>query len=96
LRLYAQTAPDLQQIDLRTSLRRWVGARQELLDFVQQCSDEALTWVGIHERVGPMTIPDTLRELLEQDQGNLRHVGQLIEAYYEAQAIPMTASYEAL
>jgi hypothetical protein len=33
--------------------------------------------------VGPMTLQDTLEEILEQDQANLRHVYQLILAYHE-------------
>ena len=59
------------------------AARRELLDFVAALSDQDLALVGIHEMVGPMTILDTLEEILDQDQGNLRHVYQLITAYYE-------------
>ncbi len=96
LRLYTNTAPDVHQLDLRESLRQWTATRRQLLDFVRRLTDDELTFVGIHEQVGPMTVLDTLREVLAQDRGNLRHVEQLIEAYYEAQTAPITASYEAL
>jgi hypothetical protein len=42
-----------------------------------------LAYIGIHESLGPKTVLDILREMLEQDQGNLRHVRQLILAYQE-------------
>ena len=46
-------------------------------------SDRQMALVGIHEMVGPMSLMDTLEEILEQDQANLRHVYQLILAYQE-------------
>ena len=80
---YENQATAFARMDLRDSLRRWVSARRELLDFVATLSDRELALVGVHEMVGPMTILDTLEEVLDQDQGNLRHVYQLITAYYE-------------
>lgn len=83
LDLYTNTAADYQHADLHKSLRRWVATRQELIDFVKSLSARQLTYIGIHESLGPMTLLEMLNEILEQDQGNLRHVRQLIVAYQE-------------
>ena len=80
---YENQATGFARMDLHASLRRWIATRRELLDFVAAVPDRDLTLVGIHEMVGPMTLLDTLEEILDQDQGNLRHVYQLITAYYE-------------
>lgn len=85
LDLYTNTATEYQQLDLHKSLKRWGMARLELLQFVESLSDQQLTYIGIHESVGPMTVLDLLHEILGQDRGNLRHVRQLIIAYYEDQ-----------
>ena len=95
LRLYSTTAPDLA-MDLRDSLRLWKAARGQLLDFVRRLSDRQLAYVGVHEQVGPLTVLDMLEELLEQDHGNLRHVRQLIAAFYEEQFPPLPVTCEAL
>lgn len=95
LRLYSASAPDLY-MDLRESLRQWVAVRGQLLDFVRQLSDRQLAYIGVHEQVGPMTVLDTLEEMLEQDHGNLRHVRQLITAYYEEQFTLQPVTCEAL
>jgi hypothetical protein len=60
-----------------------VAARLELMHFVKNLSDRQLAYIGIHESLGPMTVLDMLHEILDQDQGNLRHVRQLIIAYQE-------------
>lgn len=83
LDLYINTAADYQQADLHGSLQKWVATRRELIHFVQTLSDEQLAYIGIHESVGPMNVLDMLHEILKQDQGNLRHVRQLIIAYQE-------------
>ncbi len=80
---YANTAANFSQMDLHESLADWVATRHQLLNFVRALSERELAYVGVHEAVGPMTVMDTLAEILEQDQGNLRHVYQLIVAYYE-------------
>ena len=96
LRLYANTTPDVQHRELRDSLQQWIATRRQLLDFVGGLRDHELHYVGIHARVGPMTVLDILEEILEQDKGNLRHVRQLIVAFYEEQFTPTTVTYEAL
>jgi len=85
LTLYASTAAGYQKADLRKSLKKWVATRRELIDFVNSLSVRQLTYIGIHESLGPVTVLDLLNEILEQDQGNLRHVRQLIIAYQEDQ-----------
>ena len=85
LGLYATTADDYQQADLHKSLKRWLSTRRELIDFVTALSPHQLSFVGIHESLGPLTVLQLLHEILEQDQGNLRHVRQLIIAYQEEQ-----------
>lgn len=80
---YANTATDFSEMDLHESLDAWIATRHQLLNFVRALSERELAYVGVHEAVGPMTVMDTLEEILEQDQGNLRHVYQLIVAYYE-------------
>jgi hypothetical protein len=82
LDLYSNTA-DYQQVDLHKSLKRWATTRLELLQFVKSLSSRQLAFIGIHESLGPMTVLDMLHEILDQDQGNLRHVRQLIIAYQE-------------
>lgn len=83
LSLYSNTATNYQNADLHNSLKQWVSARHELLDFVKSLSPRQLAYVGIHESLGPMTVLELLQEILEQDRGNLRHVRQLIIAYQE-------------
>jgi hypothetical protein len=83
LNLYTNTAAGYQQADLHRSLKRWVTTRLELIHFVKGLSEPQLAYVGIHESLGPMTVLDMLHEILAQDQGNLRHVRQLIAAYEE-------------
>ncbi len=83
LGLYTNTAADYQKADLHKSLKRWVAARLELTDFVKSLSARQLTYIGIHESLGPMTVLDMLHEILDQDRGNLRHVRQLIVVYQE-------------
>lgn len=80
---YENQAAGFAQVDLADSLQAWVAARRELIHFVTALSDRQMALVGIHEMVGPMTLMDTLAEILEQDQANLRHVYQLILAYHE-------------
>lgn len=80
---YANNPTDFGRRDLDESLQRWIETRQELLDFVAELSEEELTYVGLHDVIGPMTVLDTLEEVLDQDQGNRRHVYELIVAYYE-------------
>jgi hypothetical protein len=83
LDLYSDTAANFQKVDLNKSLKRWVTIRHELIDFVESLSAHQLAYVGIHESLGPMTVLELLHEILDQDQGNLRHVRQLIVAYQE-------------
>ena len=83
LDLYINTAANYDNADLHKSLKKWIATRTELIHFVQSLSDQQLTFIGVHESVGPMTILELLKEILEQDQGNLRHVRQLIVAYQE-------------
>jgi hypothetical protein len=83
LDLYSNTAADYQQADLHGSLQKWIATRAELIHFVQALSNEQLAYSGIHESIGPMNMLDMLHEILKQDQGNLRHVRQLIRVYQE-------------
>jgi hypothetical protein len=83
LDLYANTAADYQHADLHKSLKRWVATRQELLDFVKSLAAPQLRYIGIHESLGPITLLELLQKIWEQEQGNLRHVRQLIVAYQE-------------
>lgn len=83
LTLYTNTSANYQKADLRKSLKKWTATRRELIDFVKSLSDRQLTYIGIHESLGPVTVLDLLNEILEQDRGNLRHVRQLIIAYQE-------------
>jgi hypothetical protein len=85
LSLYTNTAADYQKADLHKSLKRWANTRHELIDFVKSLSVQQLAYTGIHESLGPLTVLELLREILDQDQGNLRHVRQLIVAYQEDQ-----------
>jgi hypothetical protein len=81
--LYATSGANLVAHDLRDSLHRWAAARQQLITFVRGLSEPQLAYVGFHDVVGPITVLDALQEMWEQDQGNFRHVYQLIVAYHE-------------
>ncbi len=83
LSLYNNVAAHYEEADLHQSLKRWVATRRELLDFVATLSARQLGYVGIHESLGPITLRRLLHEILAQDQGNLRHVRQLIVVYQE-------------
>jgi hypothetical protein len=83
LSLYVTTAAGFQDLDLRDSLRQWVQTRRELIHFVGQLSERQLEYTGLHEKVGPITLMETLQEILVQDQGNFRHVCRLIDEYNE-------------
>lgn len=80
---YFNVGANFAGVDLRDSLRHWESTRRQLIAFVRELSESQLTFVGFHEAVGPMTVLDALQEMLDQDQGNLRHVRQLIVAYHE-------------
>lgn len=80
---YANRNMPLARADLHDSLQQWIAVRRRLIAFVRELSRAQLDYVGVHQAIGPMTVLDTLQEILEQDQGNLRHVYQLIHAYYE-------------
>ena len=80
---YANKGCNFGDRDLRDSLQKWVATRQRLLAFVRNLSERELTFTGIHETMGAITVLDALVEILEQDQGNLRHVRQLIIDFYE-------------
>lgn len=82
---YSNIASNFSDVDLRDSLHKWVSTRRKLIQFVSGLSDSELRFIGFHQTVGPMTVLDALREMLEQDQGNLRHLFQLILAYQEEQ-----------
>ncbi len=96
LTLYINTDANYQKTDLHKSLKRWVATRLELADFVNSLSAQQLSYIGIHESLGPVTVIDILHEILDQDQGNLRHIRQLIIAYQEDQQPSCQPSYEAL
>ena len=83
LGLYSNTAANYQQVDLHKSLKRWVATRRELIDFVASLTPQQLSYIGIHASLGRITLLELLQEILEQDQGNLRHVRQLISVYQE-------------
>jgi hypothetical protein len=85
LTLYTNASADYHKADLRKSLKKWAATRRELIDFVKSLSARQLTYIVIHESLGPVTVLDLLNEILEQDLGNLRHVRQLIIAYQEDQ-----------
>ncbi len=80
---YMDIADDLGDHDMRESLQQWIAARQKLIDYVSDLDDQQLHFVGIHEKIGAMTLLDALQEILDQDQGNFRHVCQLIIDYCE-------------
>lgn len=80
---FAEQAVDIGARDLTASLQLWVATRKRLLEFVAGLAEQDLARVGVHETLGPMSILDILDQMLRQDQVNLRHVHQLIIAYYE-------------
>lgn len=83
LNRYADVADDLGEHDMRESLEEWTAARRRLIEYVSDLDDRQLHYVGIHEKIGAITLLDALQEILDQDQGNFRHVCQLIIDYCE-------------
>lgn len=82
--LYSHCVTPAPQAHLRESLRQWIATRRRLIDVVELLNHQQLSYVGIHAVLGPVTLLDTLADLVAQDQGNLRHIRQLILAYEEA------------
>lgn len=80
---YSDIADDLDDHDMRESLQQWIAARKRLIAYVNELDDQQLEYVGIHEKIGEITVLDALQEILEQDHGNFRHVCQLIVDYCE-------------
>jgi hypothetical protein len=80
---YIDIADDLGEHDMHESLRAWIAARQQLIKYVRELDDRQLRYVGIHEKIGAITVLDTLQEILDQDYGNFRHVCQLIIDFCE-------------
>lgn len=80
---YMAHGVDFGDADLEESLEEWRAARTQLLDFVSALPDETLDYTGTLEACGDMTLLDALEELVEQDQGQMRHVRQLIADFFE-------------
>lgn len=81
---YSNHSVDFAEQELTASLAQWTATRQRLLAYVAGLREADLQRVGVHETLGPMSIMDILAEILRQDQVNLRHIHQLVVAYYEA------------
>jgi hypothetical protein len=80
---YVEIADGLGDHDMHESLRAWIAARQQLIKYVRDLDDRQLHYVGIHEKIGAITVLDALQEILDQDYGNFRHVCQLIVDFCE-------------
>lgn len=80
---YSGTVQDLVREDLNESLLRWQAVRHELVEFVRSLPEETLSFTGVHEAFGAVTVLDTLAEIVEQDHRQARHLQQLIRDYYE-------------
>lgn len=86
--LYTNRAIPPAPADLQESLQKWIAMRRRLIAFVAALAEPQMAYVGIHPVVGPVTLLEVLQDILDQDQGNLRHVYQLITAYYEEALVP--------
>jgi hypothetical protein len=80
---YRDRGVDFSREELADSLAKWQSARNTLIEFVGELSTHELAYIGIHEKLGVMTLLDALQEIVEQDQGHLRHIRRLILAYEE-------------
>jgi hypothetical protein len=80
---YRDRGVDFSTEDLPDSLQTWQKTRRDLVAFVGQLSEQQLTHIGIHEKLGALSLLDVLREIVDQDQGHLRHVRRLIGIYHE-------------
>lgn len=80
---YRDRGIDFSEQDLADSLDQWRNTRRTLLDFVAGLPPRALTYIGIHEKLGVVSLLDTLQEMVDQDRGHLRHIRRLIVAYHE-------------
>ncbi len=80
---YMAHGVDFGDTDLEESLEEWRAVRRQLLDFVCGLPAETLDYTGTLEQCGDMTLLDALEELVEQDQGQMRHVRQLIADFFE-------------
>ena len=80
---YVYVGHDFNHHDLIEWLDRWAVARQEIIDFVRDLPAEKLTYTGIHEPFGTLTLLDALVEIVTHDQGHVRHIQQLIADYHE-------------
>ena len=82
---YTDTYFNLGETDLLESLREWQTIRQELLAFVQTLPEDKLYLTGVHETLGSITVLDTLEDLLKSDLGQVQHLQNLIEDFYETE-----------
>lgn len=80
---YRDRGVDFSGEELLESLEKWQTLRRRLLSVVGKLSARELRFIGIHEKLGALSLLDALREIVDQDQGHLRHIRRLIVAYYE-------------
>lgn len=80
---YRERSVDFSDEELVDSLAKWQTTRRQLLEFVGELSARQLSYIGIHEKLGVVSLLDALQEIADQDQGHLRHIRRLIVAYYE-------------
>jgi hypothetical protein len=74
---YSNDQRDFDGIQLEGALTEWAGTRTRLIDFVRGLSDEERKGVGVHAKLGELTVDGYLQIVLDHDRDHLRSLERL-------------------
>lgn len=74
---YSNDERDFDGVSLQAALTQWANARNRLIDFVRGLSEEERNRVGVHTKLGELTVDGYLRVALDHDQDHLKSLERL-------------------
>ncbi|MEM7332165.1 MAG: DinB family protein [Chloroflexota bacterium] len=78
---YLNTGWDFSQIELTSSLEKWVLVREEIFDELQNLAPEAWEFTGNHVTFGEVKLADLLQIMLEHDLGHLSEMQPMMTSF---------------
>jgi hypothetical protein len=78
---YLNSDRDFSHHEIGKSIKRWIGVRQAILDFVRALPEKNLELTGFHDTYGEITVINSLEIMLEHDQEHLEHLKTMIHGY---------------
>ncbi len=78
---YFNTGRDFSMFDIQDSLRAWVDTRKEIIEFVNNLSEEQFSFTGTHAAFGTLTVQRVLELMLEHDHEHILDLDKTIKAY---------------